>query len=103
MGGLINPPAFSKRQNHLIALVLMHIIVDLDIDAIHVLKLFCRRDFCVKCGIMLFYSSFPDSFGLIHTVFANRLLQKEKEKPKKKKRKKKQPKNTKKIENCENN
>ena len=52
---------------------------------------------------MLFYSSFPDSFGLIHTVFANRLLQKEKEKPKKKKRKKKQPKKTKKIENCENN
>ena len=81
----------------------MHIIVDLDIDAIHVLKLFCRRDFCVKCGIMLSYSSFPDSFCLIHTVFTNRLLQKEKEKPKKKKRKKKQPKKTKKIENCENN
>ena len=52
---------------------------------------------------MLFYRSFHDSFGLIHTVFTNRLLQKEKEKPKKKKRKKKQPKKKKKIENCENN
>ena len=79
----------------------MHIIVDLDIDAIHVLKLFCRRDFCVKCGIMLSYSSFPDSFCLIHTVFTNRLLQKEKEKPKKRKRKKKQTKKQKILKNCE--
>ena len=73
----------------------MHIIVDLDIDAIHVLKLFCRRDFCVKCGIMLSYSSFPDSFGLIHTVFTNRLLQKEKENQRKEKERKNKQKNKK--------
>ena len=47
---------------------------------------------------MLSYSSFPDSFGLIHTVFTNRLLQKKKEKPKKRKRKKKQTKRQKKNE-----
>ena len=44
---------------------------------------------------MLFYSSFPDSFGLIHTVFANRLLQK-KRKTKEKKKKEKTNKKTKK-------